>query len=271
VALELHQVLQPIAIHFTMIQRLQLARKLTRSKVITATKGLKIKRDIFTASTSVRDLIDSIDAEPHQVISILNGWHRQTFKTMEKLLQKRLQQLKYNPESTTNLPEASGPGKNNSSPVIDLQDTPRKRQKNDKDGDSPAASSLKSRTKQSTNPGANSFAQKKMPPTNQMQAQDPSGANSSSQKKMPPPGANSSTQKKTQFSMQKTPPTTHNNGRQRTTARQQGRVLAYKPPDVNPNVTGTGTSSTKRRNRSRGKKRTSIRDTAQNPSAPAND
>jgi hypothetical protein len=123
-ALELHQVLQPIAIHFTMIQGLQLARKLTRFKVITATKGQKIKRDIFTASMSVRDLIDSIDTEPHQVISILKGWHRQTFKTMEKLLQKRLQQLKYNSELATNLPEASSPGKSSASPVIDLQDTP---------------------------------------------------------------------------------------------------------------------------------------------------
>jgi hypothetical protein len=73
-ALELHQVFQPIDIHFTMIQRLQLARKLTRSEVITAMKGLEIKRDIFTASTYVRDLIDSIDAKPHQVFSILNGY-----------------------------------------------------------------------------------------------------------------------------------------------------------------------------------------------------
>jgi hypothetical protein len=116
--------LQPIAIHITMMQRLQLARKLTRSKVITATKGLKINRDIFTACTSVCDLIDSIDAEPHQVLSILNGLHSQTFKTMDKLLQKRLQQLKYNPAATTNLSEASSPGNNGVSPVIDLQDTP---------------------------------------------------------------------------------------------------------------------------------------------------
>jgi hypothetical protein len=306
-ALQLHQMLQPIAIHITMMQCLQLARKLTRSKVITATKGLKIKRDIFTDSTSVHDLIDSIDAEPHQVISILNGWHRQTFETMDKLLQKRFQQLKYNPAATsrTNLPEANSPGKNGVSPVIDLQDThprprtirlsplpkeqrrrsaestvvnseatsPGKRQKNDKDGNSPAASLHKSKPKQSTTPaGANSSSQKKMPPTNQKQAQDPSGANSSSQKKMPPPGANSSKQKQTPLSIQKMPPTAPKNARQRSTTRLHGRVLAYKPPDVNPDATET--SNTKRRNRSRGKKRKSICETTQDPNksnAPAND
>jgi hypothetical protein len=223
---------------------------------------------------------------------------------MEKLLQKRLQQLKNNPKSTTNLPEASSPGKSSASPVINLQDTPprprtihlpplpkeqrkcsaeitavnseaitspEKRQKNDKDGNSPAASPHKYKPKQSTAPGENSLSQKKMPPTNQKYAQDPSGANSSSQKKIPPPGAKSSTQKKTPLSIQKMPPTTHKNVRQRSTNRQHGRVLAYKPLDVDPDATET--NNIKRRNRSRGKKRKSIRETAQDPtqsSAPAN-
>ena len=74
-AMELHLVLKPIANHITMVQRLQLARQLTRSKVITATKGLQINRDTFTATTSVRELIDRLDVAPHAVISIINGWH----------------------------------------------------------------------------------------------------------------------------------------------------------------------------------------------------
>jgi hypothetical protein len=92
-AMELHQILKPIANHITMVQRLQLSRQLTRSKVITATRGLQINRNIYTASTSVRGLVDKLDVEPHAVISIINGWHRATFKTMEQRLQKRLLQL----------------------------------------------------------------------------------------------------------------------------------------------------------------------------------
>ncbi len=86
----------------------------------------------------------------------------------------------------------------------------------------------------------------------------------------PPPGSTSSTQKKTPRSLQKMPLTTHKNVRQRTIVRQPGRVLAYKPPDVNPDATETSTSNTKRRNRSRGKKRKSIREKAQDPAAQSN-
>jgi hypothetical protein len=112
-AMELHQILKPIANHITMVQRLQLARQLTRSKVITTTRGLQINRDTFTATTSVRELIDRLDVEPHAVISIINGWHRATFRTMEQRLQKRLLQLTPPPHS-----------KPTASPVIEIQDTP---------------------------------------------------------------------------------------------------------------------------------------------------
>jgi hypothetical protein len=112
-AMELRQILKPIANHITMFQRLQLSRQLTRSKVITATRGLQINRNTYTASTSVRDLIDKLDVEPHAVISIINGWHQATFKTMEQRLQKRLLQLSA-PTHTT--PKVS--------PFIEIQDTP---------------------------------------------------------------------------------------------------------------------------------------------------
>jgi hypothetical protein len=90
---------------------------------------------------------------------------------------------------------------------------------------------------------------------------------------MLPPGANSLTQKKkTPLSIQKMTPIAPKNVGQCSTNEQHGRVLAYKPPDVDPDATET--SNIKRRNRSRGKKRKSIRETAQDPtksSALAND
>ena len=315
-AMELHQALMPIANHITMVQRLQLARKLTRSKVITATRGLKIKRDVFTATTSVRELIDKIDAEPHQVISIINGWHRQTFRTMEKLLQKRLLQINSKNEmTTTRLPAATNPAtRSNSPPVIDLQDTPPqprtarfsppggdnrkrsawsapaasdansrgKRQKNGKDGSSPAASSQTSNSKQSTNsgatssqpkqtppphqnsahhtPGATSSTQKKMPPnsanSSARKKMPPTGANSSSRKQMPPSGANSSTRKKM-------PPTAPKHVRQVNTSNANKETPNVESPGATAGATSsaTATSATKRRNRNRGKKRKTTQQT----------
>jgi hypothetical protein len=96
-----------------MVQRFQLSRQLTHSKAITATQGLQINRDTYTATTSVRDLIDKLDVEPHALISIINGWHRATFKTMEQRLQQRLLQL-----------SAPAQSKPNVSPVNEIQDTP---------------------------------------------------------------------------------------------------------------------------------------------------
>jgi hypothetical protein len=136
-AMELHQVLKPIANHITMVQRLQLSRQLTRSKVITATRGLQINRDTYTASTSVRDLIDKLDVEPHAVISILNGWHRATFKTMEQRLQKRLLQLSAPAHSTPNV-----------SSVIEIQDTPPRTSSNRKSA--PASKDNRKRPTEST-------------------------------------------------------------------------------------------------------------------------
>jgi hypothetical protein len=136
-AMELHQILKPIANHITMVQRLQLSRKLTRSKVITATRGLQINRDTYTATTSVRDLIDKLDVEPHAVISIINGWHRATFKTMEQRLQKRLLQL--------SVPTHSPP---KVSPVIEIQDTPPRTSSNRKSA--PSSKDTRKRPTEST-------------------------------------------------------------------------------------------------------------------------
>ena len=111
-AMELHQILKPIANHITMVQQLQLARQLTHLKVITATRGLQINRNTFTATTSVRELIDRLYMEPHAMISIINGWHRASFRAMEQRLKRLLQLI--------------GPtdSKPKTSPVTEIQDTP---------------------------------------------------------------------------------------------------------------------------------------------------
>jgi hypothetical protein len=60
-AMELHQILKPIANHITMVQQLQLARQLMCLKVIAATRGLQIDCDTFTAMTSIREIINRLD------------------------------------------------------------------------------------------------------------------------------------------------------------------------------------------------------------------
>jgi uncharacterized SAM-binding protein YcdF (DUF218 family) len=119
--MDLHQILKPIANHISMVQRLQLSRQLTASKVITATRGLQINRNTYTTLTSVRDLIDKLDVEPHAVIFIINGWHQATFKTMEQRFQKRLLQLS---APTHSKPKVY--------PVIEIQVTPHRTSSNRK-------------------------------------------------------------------------------------------------------------------------------------------
>jgi hypothetical protein len=99
----------------------QLSRQPTCSKVITYTQGLQISRDTYTALTSVRELIEKLDVEPHAVICIINGWHHATFKAMEHRLRKRLLQLTPPVHSKPRV-----------SPVIEIEDTPPRTSSNRK-------------------------------------------------------------------------------------------------------------------------------------------
>jgi hypothetical protein len=239
-AMEIHQVLKPIANHITMVQRLQLARQLTRSKVITATKGLQINRDTFTATTSVRELIDRLDVEPHAVISIINGWHRATFRSMEQRLQKRLLQLTPNSKSKISpvaeivqdtTPPRQHP-KRTPPPSVDDRKRPAestasnsertpltgKRAKNASDGDQPTASLPSSAP-------------------HQQQSQQHDDASSSQKKR----------QKKPRGSLKQPP-------KQPSTPRQQHPTVTFSVPD-NATESASKKAANKRRNQQRQKQR----------------
>jgi hypothetical protein len=92
-AVAIHKELEPLANHITMIQRLRLAKTITRSKCINASQALRVSRDIFSATTSVKDLIAKLDAEPAKIVGAITGWQRQYFGTLQAKLNTRFKHL----------------------------------------------------------------------------------------------------------------------------------------------------------------------------------
>ena len=92
-AVAIHRELQPLANHITMIQRLRLVTTITRSKCINASQALRVNRDIFSATTSVKDMITKLDAEPAKIVGAITGWQRQYFGTLQAKLNTRFKHL----------------------------------------------------------------------------------------------------------------------------------------------------------------------------------
>jgi hypothetical protein len=111
-AVAIHRELQPLANHITMIQRLRLVTTITRSKCINASQALRVSRDIFSATTSVKDMITKLDAEPAKIVGAITGWQRQYFGTLQAKLNTRFKHL------TKCLQEQPPASKNNASRIL---------------------------------------------------------------------------------------------------------------------------------------------------------
>jgi hypothetical protein len=136
--IELTQQLRPLADHLTMGQRIHLARRITKSRCLTVAKELQIQREIFSATTSVNDLVAKSQINSSRVLAVLTQWRRSFFEQistrLDKKLEKRLTRhaapirdsqheqnpLEYNPASSA---QAAIP----SPDVIDLANSPKKR------------------------------------------------------------------------------------------------------------------------------------------------
>jgi hypothetical protein len=140
--IELTLQLRPLADYLTMGQRIHLARRITKSRCLTVAKELQIQRDIFSATTSVNDLVAKSQINSSRVLAVLTQWRRSFFEQistrLDKKLEKRLTRhttparegqheqnpLEHNPVSTAHAPLPSPD-------VIDLaQESPKKRKAN---------------------------------------------------------------------------------------------------------------------------------------------
>jgi hypothetical protein len=76
-----------------MVKQLRLATTITRSKCINASQALRVNRDIFSATTSVKDMITKLDAKPAKIVGAITGWQRQYFGTLQAKLNTRFKHL----------------------------------------------------------------------------------------------------------------------------------------------------------------------------------
>jgi hypothetical protein len=104
IARETAQNLQPIANHITMGQRIALARRMTKSRCLVASKELNIKRDIFAATNSVNDIISRSAVNSSRVLAILTTWRRTFFEQLTKRLDRQLER-----RTTRKLPPKPSP------------------------------------------------------------------------------------------------------------------------------------------------------------------
>jgi hypothetical protein len=125
IAREIAQKLQPIANHITMGQRIELARRMTKSRCLVASKELNIKRDIFAATNSVNDIIARSAVNSSRVLAILTTWRRTFFEQLTKRLDRQLERrmsrshppvpkppILAKPTTPTNLSQASDATRN---------------------------------------------------------------------------------------------------------------------------------------------------------------
>ena len=91
IAQEIALLLEPIANHITMGQRIALARRMTKSRCLVAAKELNIKRDTFAATNSVNDIIAKSEVNSSRVLAILTTWRCTFFEQLTKRLDRQLE------------------------------------------------------------------------------------------------------------------------------------------------------------------------------------
>jgi hypothetical protein len=98
VVLAAARTLQPIVNYITLQQRIQLARRITKSKCLVAAKELHLKREMFNATNSVKDLVSTLNLDSSRVLAVLTTWRRTFFDQLTKRMNKQLAKktAKYN-------------------------------------------------------------------------------------------------------------------------------------------------------------------------------
>jgi hypothetical protein len=139
--LELTKQLKPLSDYLTMGQRIHLARRITKSRCLTVAKELQIQREIFSATTSVNDLITKSQINSSRVLAVLTQWRRSFFEQissrLDKQLEKRLSRkntapaTKHEQQTLADRPTTAAHTPAPISEVIDLAaDSPKKRKAN---------------------------------------------------------------------------------------------------------------------------------------------
>jgi len=187
VVLAAARTLQPIVNYITLQQRIQLARRITKSKCLVAAKELHLKREMFNATNSVKELVDTLNLDSSRVLAVLTTWRRTFFEQLTKRMNKQLvkKTAKHNTTRTGNNSYHAPP---RSPAVVDLsktdddsQDTPSnkrkkppktshaKRAKNTQDEQPAALHSSPTRQQQNRQDDPNASARKPPPgsPTQQ--------------------------------------------------------------------------------------------------------
>jgi hypothetical protein len=139
VVLAAARTLQPIVNHITLQQRIQLARRITKSKCLVAAKELHLKREMFNATNSVKDLVDTVHLDSARVLAVLTTWRRTFFDQLTKRMNKQLAKKTAQHTNATKTGNNSyhAPARNSSTPAIvdlsnnddDEQDTPPNKRK----------------------------------------------------------------------------------------------------------------------------------------------
>jgi hypothetical protein len=123
VVLAAARTLQPIVNYITLQQRIQLARRITKSKCLVAAKELHLKREMFNATNSVKELVDTLNLDSSRVLAVLTTWRRTFFDQLTKRMNKQLAKktAKHNNATRTGTNSYHAPPR--SPAVVDLSTT----------------------------------------------------------------------------------------------------------------------------------------------------